>query len=816
MVDLLLLQVNKSFQEVIQLLKESGEKSHAHMRFLSQEYAKCKSSVTSMGMEGRYTMSSCKQLFRKDRRHLLVKRLTELDMDEDQVKEENGEESDGSAGGESDDESEEASMASFEQVSDDEDLVLNRSKDLVAKELEMTEHEQIPSNENGKKEKKSEVTAVSEEKNQSNKNDLRTISLEKETTKSLALRLLDVDLGYSSDEGGPEDFAYFIDGVDDTFTRNADVTKNVNVIEAENGNLGNSDETVEASLPAKKNEFESLGQRSKIFASIALSDVVPDEEDFDNYPLLSMKQLKAIKTQEEEVEKAVQSDDTKTGEELPFAALSKTKIEQLSTTSNEVIRVWKSAEDAAATLQLSLVHIKELLSGKYSEDVGDEIGGYRWRYAQEDAEVTKIPKTIKENDKGKKAFLEFRDKLYDHEKPHNYKNGNRLRDYQVDGVNWLASCWYKSHSCILADEMGLGKTVQIVCYIEHLNRVEKIQRPFLVVVPLSTVEHWRREFEGWSNLRTCVYHDRQRVWRDVMREYEWYFADRPHTPDFLKFDVLVTTYDTLIGDFDVIGQIPWRVTVVDEAHRLRNQKGKLLECMKEISAKGTLQHGYQSRVLMTGTPLQNNIQELWTLLNFIEPYQFPSLEEFEAHYGNMGSREQVERLQSKISPFMLRRVKEDVAKDIPAKEETLIDVELTSIQKQYYRAIFEHNHAFLNMGGSRNTAPKLMNIQMELRKCCNHPFLLDGVEHRETEKQHVELLQFGSLDNKTPEEVQQILNERAYIQTSGKMVLLDKLLPKLREEGHKVLIFSQMVKMLDFLGEYCDFRNFKYERLGEY
>jgi chromodomain-helicase-DNA-binding protein 7 len=358
------------------------------------------------------------------------------------------------------------------------------------------------------------------------------------------------------------------------------------------------------------------------------------------------------------------------------------------------------------------------------------------------------------------------------------------------------------------------QTVQIVCYIEHLHRVEKIQRPFLVVVPLSTVEHWRREFEGWSDLKTCVYHDRQRVWRDVMREYEWYFADRPHTPDFLKFDVLVTTYDTLIGDFDILGQIPWRVTVVDEAHRLRNQKGKLLECMKEISAKGTLQHGFQSRVLMTGTPLQNNIQELWTLLNFIEPYQFPSLEEFTAHYGNMGSREQVERLQNKISPFMLRRVKEDVAKDIPAKEETLIDVELTSIQKQYYRAIFEHNHSFLNMGTSRNTAPKLMNIQMELRKCCNHPFLLDGIEQRETEKQHLELLQSGAFDNKSPEEIQQLLNEQAYIATSGKMVLLDKLLPKLREEGHKVLIFSQMVKMLDFLSEYCDFRNFKYERLG--
>lgn len=328
------------------------------------------------------------------------------------------------------------------------------------------------------------------------------------------------------------------------------------------------------------------------------------------------------------------------------------------------------------------------------------------------------------------------------------------------------------------------------------------------------MEHWRREFEGWSNLKVCVYHDRQRVWRDVMREYEWYYADRPHTPDFLKFDVLVTTYDTLIGDFDVIGQIPWRVTVVDEAHRLRNQKGKLLECMKEISAKGTLQHGYQSRVLMTGTPLQNNIQELWTLLNFIEPYKFPSLEEFEAHYGNMGNKDQVERLQNKISPFMLRRVKEDVAKDIPAKEETLIDVELTSIQKQYYRAIFEHNHSFLNMGNSRNVAPKLMNIQMELRKCCNHPFLLDGVEHRESEKQQREMLECGEFDGKSTEEIQTMLNVRGYIETSGKMVLLDKLLPKLRQEGHKVLIFSQMVKMLDLLAEYCEFRHFRYERLG--
>ncbi len=179
----------------------------------------------------------------------------------------------------------------------------------------------------------------------------------------------------------------------------------------------------------------------------------------------------------------------------------------------------------------------------------------------------------------------------------------------------------------------------------------------------------------------------------------------------------------------------------------------------------------------------------------------------------MANREQVEALQRKISPFMLRRVKEDVAKDIPAKEETVIDVELTSIQKQYYRAIFEHNHAFLSMGTARGTAPKLMNIQMELRKCCNHPFLLDGVESREIEKRHEDLRSSGDFGKKNPEEQHAILNEYGYVLSSGKMVLLDKLLPKLKQEGHKVLIFSQMVKMLDLISDYCDFRNFKHERL---
>lgn len=768
------------------------------MRFLSAKYSNISGELSSMGRIGRFMATEAEQQFRRDRRQLLVKRKMELDGQEDHAQEDADEDESVDTKESDSDSDEEVSVGSFEQVSDDEDLVKRqKASTAVANNSESPSKVKKDSSKSDDKEKgEKEIPKDQSAKKQSP--DIYEKIIHQETTQSLALRLLDINVGYSSDEGGDEDCAYFIDGVDQTFSTKESIES-----------LGDKSEEptgVPLTIPAKKSDFEALGDRVKICSAMLLADHTPSPDDFDNYPLASTKEIDALR-KEEEAQEAEEVNDAP-------VKLSKTKVEQVSVVTNDVIRVWKSAEDAAATLQISLKDIKQVLSGIYNEDLGDEVGGHRWRYAPEDAEVTKIPAVIKENDKGKKAFLEFRDKLYDHEKPHNYKNGNRLRDYQIDGVNWLASCWYKRTGCILADEMGLGKTVQIVCYIEHLNRVEKIQRPFLVCVPLSTVEHWRREFEGWSNLRVCVYHDRQRIWRDVMREYEWYFADRPHTPDFLKFDVLVTTYDTLIGDFDVIGQIPWRVTVVDEAHRLRNQKGKLLECMKEISAKGTLQHGYQSRVLMTGTPLQNNIQELWTLLNFIEPFKFPSLEEFEAHYGNMGSKEQVERLQSKISPFMLRRVKEDVAKDIPAKEETLIDVELTSIQKQYYRAIFEHNHSFLNMGNSRNVAPKLMNIQMELRKCCNHPYLLDGIEQRETERQQRELIESGEFDDKSPEEIQSLLHVKGYIETSGKMVLLDKLLPKLRQEGHKVLIFSQMVKMLDLLAEYCDFRRFKYERLG--
>ncbi len=407
-----------------------------------------------------------------------------------------------------------------------------------------------------------------------------------------------------------------------------------------------------------------------------------------------------------------------------------------------------------------------------------------------------------------------------YKKSKEYLNGGTLRDYQLYGLNWLLRCWYCKRSSILADEMGLGKTVQVVTFLDHLFEVEKIAGPFLISVPLSTIEHWRRETEGWSRMAVCLYHDMGggRDMRDVIREFDWYYKNRSRR--VLKFQVLITTYDDLIRDYEELAEVPWRVVVVDEAHRLRNSNSKLLECMRSVCAKGQVAYGYQHRILMTGTPLQNNTAELWSLLNFIEPAKFPDAEKFLSRFGNIQTQEQVETLQQRIAPHLLRRVKEDVAKDIPPKEETIIDVELTTMQKQYYRAIFEHNHGFL-MQSTKGSLPKLMNIQMELRKCCNHPYLITGVEQKEMEDLEVKLVNKMNDDNYGKHSIDDISNTEfdgkritdSLIPNSGKMVLIDKLLPKLLREGHKVLIFSQMVKMIDIIEEFCEFRKYNHERL---
>jgi chromodomain-helicase-DNA-binding protein 7 len=233
--------------------------------------------------------------------------------------------------------------------------------------------------------------------------------------------------------------------------------------------------------------------------------------------------------------------------------------------------------------------------------------------------------------------------------------------------------------------------------------------------------------------------------------------------------IVITTPEALLAkDQDELTSVDWEMLIVDEAHnRLKNRTSKFSMSLREERFL------FRHCVLLTGTPIQNNMDELWTLLNVIDPNAFVDRDYFLGRFGNMRGKERVDELHEIIRPYMLRRLKEDVEKNLPAKEETIIEVDLTSFQKKYYRALYDKIRRFLmeHKGGISS-----QNIVMELRKCCNHPFLLDGVEKKAEQ----------GMNNSTVQDEIDFL-----VKSSGKLVLLDKLLPKLKAGGNRLLLFSQ-------------------------
>eukprot|EP00043_Microstomoeca_roanoka_P004831 m.52060 g.52060 ORF g.52060 m.52060 type:complete len:1783 (+) comp12674_c1_seq1:372-5720(+) len=361
----------------------------------------------------------------------------------------------------------------------------------------------------------------------------------------------------------------------------------------------------------------------------------------------------------------------------------------------------------------------------------------------------------------------------------------QLRDYQLQGVSWIAKSWCDGNSVILADEMGLGKTIQSVVFLSYLFHVQKVYGPFLIVVPLSTIMAWARELHKWAPDMNAIVYIGNKKSREVIHDFEFY-NDRGK----VKFNVVLTTYETVNKNIDDFLPIHWASLLVDEAHRLKNHESCLHQALSQ------LRHNH--RLLITGTPLQNSLKELWALLHFIMPKIFDSWDNFEEHYGGLSddvaaNHKVLGKLHEDIKPYLLRRVKKDVEKSLPKKVEQILRVGLSQMQKQIYKHILTKNYTALR-NIQRGQKSSLVNIIMELKKCCNHSSLIDQAPLTEP------TLSAGE-------------NLRNLLKGSGKLILLDKLLQRLREKGHRVLIFSQMVMMLDVIATYLMMRGYPFQRL---
>ncbi|VDO08581.1 unnamed protein product, partial [Brugia timori] len=359
--------------------------------------------------------------------------------------------------------------------------------------------------------------------------------------------------------------------------------------------------------------------------------------------------------------------------------------------------------------------------------------------------------------------------------------------------------------------MGLGKTIQSISFLSVLYHKYQLYGTFLVVVPLSTMASWQHEFETWAPDLNVVTYVGDVTSRDLIRQFEIYVQSTKR----LKMNVVLTTYEILLKDKarwlkaykSFLGSFEWAVLAVDEAHRLKNDESLLYRSLFEF----TTNH----RLLVTGTPLQNSLKELWALLHFIMPEKFDSWSEFEAEHHD-SDHKTIASLHRKLQPFLLRRVKKDVEKSLPAKVEQILRVDMTAQQKQYYKWILTKNYKELSKGvkGSING---FVNLVMELKKCCNHSSLVRSYDQAEEGADarlqvclydEIEISTFVTFFFQTEVRILQQL-----LKSSGKLILLDKLLCRLQETGHRVLIFSQMVMMLDIMQEYLQLRRFPSQRL---
>ncbi|KAL8692173.1 MAG: hypothetical protein Q9218_002750 [Villophora microphyllina] len=369
--------------------------------------------------------------------------------------------------------------------------------------------------------------------------------------------------------------------------------------------------------------------------------------------------------------------------------------------------------------------------------------------------------------------------------------GGTLKEYQVKGLQWMISLYNNNLNGILADEMGLGKTIQTISLLTYLIEKKRQSGPFLVIVPLSTLTNWNLEFEKWAPSIVKIVYKGNPAQRKTQQQQIRYG----------QFQVLLTTYEYIIKDRPILSKIKWVHMIVDEGHRMKNANSKL-------SMTLTQYYHTRYRLILTGTPLQNNLPELWALLNFVLPTIFKSVKSFDewfnTPFANTGGQDKMElteeeqllvirRLHKVLRPFLLRRLKKDVEKDLPDKQEKVVKCRFSALQAKLYKQLVTSNKISVDDGkGGTKGMRGLSNMLMQLRKLCNHPFVFEEVENQ-----------------MNPEKLTNDLLWR----TAGKFELLDRVLPKFLATGHRVLMFFQMTQIMNIMEDFMRLRGMQYLRL---
>ena len=414
-----------------------------------------------------------------------------------------------------------------------------------------------------------------------------------------------------------------------------------------------------------------------------------------------------------------------------------------------------------------------------------------------------------------------------------YVKGGTMRPYQVEGLNWMISLYENGINGILADEMGLGKTLQTLSLLGYLKFYRSIPGPHLLIVPKSTLQNWLNESNRWvPSLNSFIFHGTKEERDKMIKEHL--------IP--LNFDICITSYEMCLLEKSALRKIAFRYIIIDEAHRIKNENSSLSLIVREFHST--------NRMLITGTPLQNNLHELWALLNFLLPDIFSSSEDFDTWFSgesreaeasdlegiedsenhSKDSKEDdtkdtkksvskdakndspkdtkndadaiastpneeqellMQQLRKLLQPFLLRRLKADVEHSLKPKKEVNLYVGLSDMQRNWYQKILEKDLEAVNgLSKGKEGKTRLLNIVMQLRKCANHPYLFDGAEPGPpyTTAEHL-------------------------FENSGKMLVLDKLLQRLKANGSRVLLFSQMSRMLDIFEDYCVWRGYEHCRI---